>query len=190
MGNFKEISNEMKSHGLELRNCITFKLDNAKDILNNACNYYITNFQWLKEYDEIADWLSDNKRKGLFMFGANGRGKTILGKEIIPAIFLKYHEKVLRTYDSQQMNKDLDRILIKRIVSIDDIGTEDLRIVFGEKRWAFPEIIDKAEKSGNIIILTTNLNAKSIEEIYGIRTLERIKATCRRVKFDGMSLRN
>ena len=34
-----------------------------------------SSFQWLPEYDEIADWMSDTQGKGLLLMGSCGRGK-------------------------------------------------------------------------------------------------------------------
>lgn len=163
---------------------------NARPAIEEALKHFVgEKAQWLPEYDKVVQWMDYNHGRGLFMFGANGRGKTIMAKTILPAIFLRYMNKVLRCYDSQQMNTNLEDILKLRILSLDDIGTEDVRIVFGEKRWAFPEIMDMAEKRGSLLIITSNLGAEALQEKYGIRTIERIKATCVRVLFDGKSLR-
>ncbi|MFW6275311.1 MAG: hypothetical protein ACOC2M_01600 [bacterium] len=146
-------------------------------------------FQYLPEYKKIEDWLKNNEGKGLLMIGANGRGKTVLGKFIIPYLFHEFHRKVITTVDAQEMNTQLDKLLKKKLVSIDDIGTEEQRIIYGERRWALPEIVDKAEKNRNIVILTSNLDADAIESKYGIRTRERIRAICKVVVFEGESLR-
>jgi DNA replication protein DnaC len=146
-------------------------------------------FQYLPEYEKIEDWLKNNEGKGLAMIGANGRGKTVFGRYIIPYLFAEFHRKIITTVDAHEMNVRLDELLKKRLVSIDDIGTEEQRIIFGERRWALPELMDKAEKNRNIIILTSNLDADAIQKKYGIRTRERIRATCKVVIFKGGSLR-
>jgi DNA replication protein DnaC len=181
----------MVRHGYELTQKIFLnRIDNPRNVLKGALSYFVgPDAQWLPEYEQVADWLRDNQGRGLFLFGANGRGKTVLAKTVIPAILLKYYRRVVAAYDAQQMNAQLEEILKRRVISLDDIGTEDVKVDFGERRWAFPEIIDRAEKKGNLVIITSNLGAEAIEAKYGVRTIDRIKATCRRVVFDGESMR-
>jgi len=174
---------------------VFISMNDAKEILTSAFDFFINKlelnetFTWIPEYDKIAEWLTDNNGTGLFLYGANGRGKTLLSKIILPAIFLQHFRKVIHLCDAQEMNRTLDNLLNKKILSLDDIGTEDIINNYGEKRWALPELIDLAEKRGNLLIITTNLNANAIELKYGLRTIERIKKTCTRIKFDGKSLR-
>ncbi len=189
MEDIKQAFEQLSAHGYELPYEINISVPDSENTLQKAGQYFYKNFQWLPEYKEVAKWLADNQGKGLFLYGANGRGKTILSKVILPVIIYKYAGKIIKRYDAQEMNENLEDILKKRIVSLDDIGTEEIRVIYGEKRWAFPEIMDKTEKNKNLTIITTNLDASGIEAKYGIRTIERIKATCKRVVFKGNSLR-
>ena len=188
---FEDVANQMITHGYDFpRKIFLNRIENPGEVLKAALGYFVSpEAKWLPEYDQIAEWLRDNQGRGLFLFGANGRGKTVFSKTVIPAIILKYYRRVVAAYDAQQMNDKLEEILKKRVISLDDIGTEDVRVDYGEKRWAFPEIMDNAEKKGNLVIITSNLDARAIEAKYGVRTIERIKATCKRVVFDGKSLR-
>lgn len=147
------------------------------------------NFEWLKEYEVVADWMDTNNGYGLIMIGNTGRGKTVIAKKILPMFFRFFFDKEVTCYNSYEINDKLDEILKKRIVIIDDIGSEDQSVVFGERKWVLPIIMDNVEKSGNLIILTTNLNVEMITQKYGERTRERIKACCRAVLFKGASLR-
>ena len=61
---------------------------------------------------------------------------------------------------------------------------------YGNERHAFPELMDRAEQNGNLVVVSTNLSGEEIEQVYGTRTLERIKACCKRVNFNGESLRS
>jgi len=60
----------------------SFSVPNAKYELLQALNCIAGSMgeqlQWLPEYDEVAAWLSDNRGKGLFLFGSCGRGKSLL----------------------------------------------------------------------------------------------------------------
>ena len=192
--NFEAIVEEMKAHGMKLPESKVFiSVPNAKEVLRNAMRYFIgmegRDAQWLPEYNEVASWLSRNNGRGLFLYGNCGRGKSILCRFAIPAILLKYCRKVVTVFDIQDMNRDIDEVLSNHIISLDDIGTEELSIKFGERRMAFAEIMDAAEKRGKLVIISTNLDSHGIKERYGDRILDRIMATTTRVLFTGKSLR-
>ena len=87
------------------------------------------------------------------------------------------------------MNADIDTVKRNHIIYIDDIGTESYSVKYGEKRFAFPEIVDEAEKKGKLLILSTNLSLDEIAQKYGERTMDRLVSITARVKFQGASLR-
>lgn len=194
MSNFDLKLDELERHGLKLPNNLdSLKLADAENILRNALAYYLSfqnrNLLWLEEYSKVADWLSDNKGRGLFLYGNCGRGKSLLGRYVIPAIYLKYFRKVVSTYDVQEMNKNLDEVLKKAFISLDDIGTEEAVNTYGNKRMAFAEIMDAVEKESKIVIISSNLSEKELLDTYGDRVLDRIKSTTTRIAFNGKSLR-
>ena len=191
---FEGILQEMKSHGMKTPSGkIHISIPDAASVLSAAMEYFIglegRQAQWLKEYGKVAEWLSDNQGKGLFMYGNCGRGKSVLCRYALPAIILKHCGRVVSVFDIQDMNRDIDLALSKRIVSLDDIGTEELSVKYGERRMAFAEIMDAAEKRGNLVIVSTNLGSKEIAERYGDRVLDRILSTTARVLFTGKSFR-
>ncbi|WP_044215348.1 hypothetical protein [Dysgonomonas gadei] len=61
--------------------------------------------------------------------------------------------------------------------------------VFGNRRMAFAEVMDAAEKHGKLLIISTNLPVDDIRKRYGDRVLDRIKSTTTRILFEGESLR-
>ena len=193
MINFEDILIDMKQHGMQTpceKN--RFSVPNAKEVLTAAMAYFLSMndevLVWAKEYDEVAEWLSDNKGRGLSMYGDCGRGKTLLSKTCIPAILLKYCKLICHAYDVQSVNENPE-LLRFAIISIDDIGTEDVSNKFGNKRMIVVEALDMAEKYGKIIILTSNLDRDKLVEKYGERAFDRILSTTKRVKFTGKSLR-
>jgi len=187
---FTRTVEQMKRYGFQLPKKVFIRVPEARQLLANTMFHFLgDSFEWLPEYEKVAEWLTDNKGSGLFLYGQNGRGKTIIAQRVLPAIFLKYFNLVLNPVDAQQMNLELETLLRRRLVSLDDIGTEDVRMNYGERRFAFPEIMDAAEKRGNLVVITTNLGPDEISEKYGIRTLDRIKATTTRVLFQGESMR-
>lgn len=70
-------------------------LPNAKEILDAGLQHFLgSSYKWLPEYDNVADWLTDNNGQGLFCMGNCGRGKTTIACKYFPAfcntIFTKY----------------------------------------------------------------------------------------------------
>lgn len=143
----------------------------------------------LPEYDQIIDWMKSNNGRGLLVIGTNGRGKTMIAKNILPLFFDYAMGKIVRCYHATEINDNADFILTRRIVVLDDVGTEEQFVKYGERRWIFPEIVDRAEQKENILIITTNLAPDEIENKYGIRTRDRLRAICTPVLFKGDSLR-
>lgn len=194
MNDFDNIYDQMRVHGMELpAKRFEIRIPDAKTILENCFKYFLS-FQnaqllWQPEYDEVAQWLGHNNKRGLFLYGDCGRGKSLLTRYIIPAILLKYSKKVVSVYDIQTMNRNINEVLKKHIIALDDIGTEDVSVSYGNKRLAFAEIIDAAEKQGKLIIISTNLKGNEIIERYGQRVMERIVSTTKRIEFKGKSLR-
>lgn len=187
---FKRTIEGLKATGFNpLPNSVNISIPDAKRILWNGLNYFVGKAEWLSEYEEVSNWLSDNKGRGLLCYGNCGRGKSLICWKIIPLLLNHYCHKIVACYDAQQMNAEIDAVKQKHIIYIDDIGTENISVKFGEKRLAFCEIVDEAEKRGKLLILTTNLSLDEISQKYGERTMDRLVAITTRVKFKGGSLR-
>lgn len=180
---FIGIERDLEIHGLQNSPLIQLKLDNAQEVLKAAMRYFVgESLRWLPEYDKVAEWLTDNQGRGLLLYGSNGVGKTILCRKALPAILLKYHRKVVVHYDYNDLNVKTDEILSRKMLAIDDFGNEEQGVIFGNRRWVLPEVMDQAEKKNNIVLLTTNLEAKQIVEKYGARTFDRMLSTTIRVE--------
>lgn len=187
---FRNIKSELSLYGLYPGAKLQVKLENVEEIMRIAMKNLIgSHYCWLPEYAQIADWLIDTKGRGLLLYGNNGVGKTIMCRHIIPAIFLKCFRKVISYYDYFDINKKASEIMTKKLVAIDDIGNEEVASSYGNKHWVLPEIIDRAEKHNNLLIITTNLNGDDLLQKYGSRTYDRILATTCRVKIEHKSFR-
>jgi DNA replication protein DnaC len=195
MEDFNKIFQNMQLHGMQVpEERVQINIPNAKEITKQGLEYFINREGkqplWIDEYDQIAEWLADNKGLGLLLHGKCGVGKTIMARYVIPGILLSKYQKVVSCYDINELNSRTDEILRKKIISIDDVGTEEISVKYGEKRMAFAELMDIAEKQSKLIIITTNLTADQILSKYGNRTMDRIKAITKRIPFNGESFRN
>lgn len=189
--NFEESIKNLRDTGFSpMPDLVRISIPNAKDDLWRGIQYYTGNVaQWQSEYDEVVKWLSGNNGRGLLCLGTCGRGKTLICGKIIPLLLNHYHRKIVSCHDAQQMNANLDAVKQKHLIYIDDIGTENLSVKYGEKRFAFPELVDEAEKKGKLLIVTTNLSIAELQEKYGVRTVDRLRAITVPVLFKGESLR-
>ncbi|HEY5592139.1 MAG TPA: hypothetical protein VIK55_14130 [Paludibacter sp.] len=194
MNEFEEIFERMKTHGLKVPiNKVEIKVPDAKNVLENALRYFLSlegkEMKWMPQYDVIAEWLEDNKGRGLLLYGSCGLGKTFLTRYVITAILLKYCNKVVTSFDMVDVNKDPDKVMSKHIIALDDIGTEEVSVKFGEKRSIIPEVLDATEKYGKLLLMTSNLGGEDLIKKYGNRTFDRILAVTKRIEFNGKSFR-
>jgi len=166
-------------------------VDNSKELIERGLRYFFgEHAEWLQEYDCVADWLSDNKGKGLLCIGDGGRGKTFICERILlPIIEKTYSYAKIGKIRAYSIARDYDELL-GTIVFVDDIGVEYDTRNFGERRNVFNQLVDDSERNNWILIVTTNLSINEIKEKYGERTLDRLRALTTPVVFRGESLRN
>lgn len=146
-------------------------------------------FVWQPEYALVADWLADNHGRGLLLRGAAGRGKTFLARYVLPTLLLHVERKVAAYYDATALGRYLEEAKRKPIVIVDDIGTESVYKHYGNEIEPFAELVDAAEKSGTLLIVTTNLTLEQLNERYKGRTDDRLASMMSVVDFEGGSLR-
>lgn len=189
---FKALQERLKYTGyLSEPNKVYIRIPNAEDLLRRGLNYFTSNKAvWIEQnYRPIVEWMTDNKGKGLLMMGGCGLGKSLIGMRILPLIINAICRKIVNCYDAQDLNVKPDDVLQKHLVYIDDIGTEGISNIYGNKRIPFSELCDAAEKKGKLLIITTNLDVSSLSEKYGERTIDRLRAVTKLVPFFGDSLR-
>jgi len=149
----------------------------------------VKEFQYLKEYDEVANYLSNTKGKGLFLSGDVGRGKSVLAEYVIPYMFYHRFTKVIARCPAIELGPRYEEIKPKRFLVIDDVGTEGVYKSYGNEYLPFVDIVDIAERQGTYLIITTNLKFDEFVKRYGKRTIDRLVRLCEFVKFEGDSLR-
>lgn len=174
--------------------------------------------KWLPAYDEVARWFADNNCRGLICTGTCGLGKSLICRDILPQLYKAHFDGKLNTLtvSATDMAPRIDELLRfchkNNVIIIDDLGTESTEAwVNYRKRAPFCELVDRAEQTGTMLIITTNLFTtiprlkhdcaygragdlvpklhESIEQRYGTRTLDRLRATTKVILFSGESMR-
>ena len=169
---------------------IHIRIPDAQANLYNGIKMFCgENTKWLPDYERVADWLSDNKGRGLLLSGKCGLGKSLIGMRIIPLLLSYYYRKIIFIYTAQELSSKPDEIMSHHIIYIDDVGTEDVSNIYGNKRIPFAELVDAAEREGKLLIISTNLDEEHLKEKYGERVVDRLHAIVRKITISGTSMR-
>jgi len=170
-----------------------FKLgikEEIKEMFIKAFKHYdktIDTYEHLPAYDEVVDWLSDTKGKGLILMGECGLGKSTILNYVIPAIFRTKTNKVLRSIPAKNLDGDVNNHKGKFVI-VDDLGTEGIKNDYGTKIDAVSDFISYAEDKSKTLLITTNLTPSEMKERYDDRTLDRLRK-CKVVVIKGKSFR-
>ena len=178
--------------------------DPRRELWAAICKHVKKDPRWLPCYDQVAKWLSDNDSRGLICVGTCGLGKSVICVQALPYLFKRHFDIDVMAVTATEMNQRIDELLQycgrNRVIVIDDLGTEPVETVnYGNRRRPFPELVDQAERTGTLLVITTNLrtnrdhdtsrNYPSIETRYGVPTLDRLRAITRVVLFTGETMR-
>ena len=184
--------------GVQIPETVSIRIPDAEQRLRGGLDYFVNVFsrgevqkaEWNeKNYRPIVDWMTDNKGRGLLMVGSCGLGKSLIGKYILPYLIRDACRKVVNVFNAQELNSKPDEIIGYHIIYIDDIGTENVSNIYGNKRIPFMELCDATEQKGKLLMCSTNLTIEELKEKYGDRTVDRLKSTTKVVPFIGESLR-
>ncbi len=199
MSDFKSIIDKFDDEAsVRIPNAVSIRIPKAEDWLKSGLEYFVKALShgtvpkavWNEaNYRPVANWMADNQGRGLLMIGGCGLGKTLIGKYILPYLIRYACGKILNVFNAQDLNARPDEIMRYRLVYVDDIGTEGISNVYGNKRMPFMELCDAAEQEGKLLVCSTNLTTGELAEKYGERTIDRLKATTKVVPFTGKSLR-
>lgn len=193
--NYDEILNQLKTEGNPTPSPrLRFSIPNAREELEKAMAAVLSRMGeklvWLPEYDKVAEWLTNNNGKGLMLYGNCGRGKSLLVRYAIPMLFRGFCQRIVTVVDCGSQHANIDEILRRKFIALDDIGTEAERMDFGTRRNIVVEVINKAQDNPDImLIMSTNLSGDALRDKYGDRIYDRVKYLCHRVAFNGQSLR-
>lgn len=145
--------------------------------------------KWLPEYDMIADWLTDNHRKGLLLTGMPGLGKTLMCERVLPTIIGLNTGLWVQPFSAVRLAQEYARISRLRLIALDDVGTEPvLSHDYGTPHSCFNELLDLAEHRDMMLLLTTNLSPKELADRYGARA-DRLHSLVRPIILKGQSMR-
>ena len=123
------------------------------------------------------------QRRGIFVFGRYGCGKTAFARAIMP-LFRPVHFVPLNDPEcAELMDLDLwpnwNADAIRCSVILDDLGAESAVTDFGIKREHAAEFIVRYHREGGgRLFVTTNLSGEEIAERYTARLTSRIKELC------------
>lgn len=200
-----------RKRGFKIDTKVRWVLPNADEVLARGLAYAIgPTAKWLPEYDQVAEWLADNQGKGLMCIGDCGRGKTIITRDILPALFANYinirfddgsvGHPVYNYFLAKEMKTRWLEIERSKIICIDDIGTEAIAKVYGETHNMFTELVDICNDRDKLLICSTNLTQEQLfggtdeqgvtyPQRYDQRTFSRLVGNTVRVYFEGDDLR-
>ena len=156
-----------------------FGIPNAKEALIAGLEEVMRHkVEWLAEYTQIVNWLTDNRGKGLLLIGPPGVGKSEICMKVIPLIFRMVLHKVFSRYQATELCNEATyrSSLRQRFIAIDDFGIEGTFYDYGNPHIVFSEIVDGIEKRGTLLIANTNLTLEEIKVKYGLRTFDRLRA--------------
>lgn len=169
------------------------RIPDAESKLRQIFGFLLSNkeekLQWLPVYDEVVRWLENNERKGLLIMGNCGTGKTLLCSEVIPMLFNIEFNQNYRAVPSWALTEEWKSLLNDDICIIDDVGVEPVGMKYGEPVHAFATLVSNAEETGQLLIMTTNLNHDELKRKYGTRVLDRIRGNTRTIAIPGSSFR-
>jgi DNA replication protein DnaC len=128
----------------------------------------------LPEYDQVAEWLSDNQGKGLMCIGDCGRGKTVITRDILSVLFAKTirvrfrdgttGHPVYNYFLAKELKSRWAEVERCKVICVDDVGTEAIAKVYGETHNYFAELVDLCNDRDKLLICSTNL---SQEQLFG-----------------------
>ena len=194
----KTLVAQQRSRGFRIDdNKVRFRLENADEVLMRGLVHFCgEQTQWLPEYEEVAEWLSNNDGKGLMCIGDCGRGKTLITQQIIPLMFQHYirlldgTKPAIVCYTAIDLLDKFEEISQYKTICIDDVGTEPNQKKYGVTHNYFSELVDLCERKEKLLVCSTNLSGDELQQRYGLRTFDRLTALTRRVFFEGESFRH
>lgn len=188
-----------------------FKRDaNNNWIFTALCLYFSEDDTFISLCKEHFKIKQPSLKKGLLLYGGFGTGKTWMAKlfqknqrqvyhlksaKDIAAAFQSDGEESLELFTEKYKNPYNDPECFYQQFSglcIDDLGTEDIKNHFGNKKNVIADIFELRYSKGNTGVFlhaTTNLTYKQIEEFYGLRVMSRLHEMFNFIEMPGIDRR-
>ena len=134
-----------------------------------------------KVVHEYLDNLDNARKRGIsiFFYGTNGTGKTFLGVEVLKEALRKGYSAQFTSlggviqaltdgwYDAEKRRRYEERIRDVDFLMIDDVGKEMRVSKNGLTEMVFDNLIRYRSFRNKPMILTTNSDIESVENVYG-----------------------
>lgn len=145
-----------------------------------------------KIYKKIKEKVVQGK-KGVFLFGNTGTGKTYIlhaiknrVKEISPrtsVVFENWVDLLIDLRDDfNKLRSTIDNISENEMIMIDDLGSEKMTEWSQEILYS---IVNKAYEREKKIFIATNLSLEQFTERYGDRIFSRLAEACEMIEMKG-----
>lgn len=205
-----DIVRSLMLHRIETKFDGKFILDEKNNILFELlCRYFGNDLGFLSTASSLGVE-APSLDKGILLAGNFGVGKTwfmrlfqqnqrqvyyIKNCKDIANEFMEFGDAGMEEYIEPKKNAVNDASCFFQKVSglcLDDIGTEDVKTHYGNKKNVIGDLLEhKYEKGSTGVLLhgTTNLTAEQIKEFYGNRVISRMKAIFNFVELKGKDRR-
>lgn len=183
-----------------------FKLDAYNQTIFDLLCYYFSDDSRFVGMAEGMGIPNPSLTKGILLAGNFGVGKTWLMK-----LFMKNQRQVYHLFNAKHLadtyekagEDDIEPFLVKTKnafndsscfyqpyagLCIDDIGTEDKKVNYGNRKNVVADIIERRYEKGNVGIwlhITTNLTAEQINAFYGGRVSSRLREVVNLIEVGG-----
>jgi len=120
-----------------------FGIPNAKETLMVGLEEVIRHkVEWLVEYDQIVNWLTNNKGKGLLLIGPPGIGKSEICMKVIPMIFRMAFHKIFSRYQATELCNEAAyrNSLRQRFIAIDDFALKGHSMIMATLTLSFQKL--------------------------------------------------
>ena len=173
-----------------------FILDEENEALFNMLCYYFSNDPLFIISANVFKIKNPSLSKGIMLAGNFGTGKTWLMKlfsknqrqvfhirnaKTIANVFEKDGEEVSKEFENKIKNPSNDSNSFFHQYAglcIDDIGTEDVKNHYGNKKNVIGDLIETRYSKGNTGVFlhaTSNLSGQQLKDFYGERVTSRVR---------------
>lgn len=183
-----------------------FKFDNINEPIFMLLCLYFSNDNTFVEYAEHLGMENASLDKGLLLGGMIGVGKTwlmrLFSKNQRQVFAMKTAKSIADTFqsDGEESIKaliecpklpinDAQNFFHTHIgLCVDDIGTEELKNHYGNRKNVIGDLIELRYSAGNIgskLHVTTNLTMSQVKDFYGDRVGSRLRETMNIIELKG-----